>query len=186
MILGYLLTPPDNGDYMFYKLEIDECTKYSDIFRINRVNPDFKVSKKKKNITETFDGYKIVSEVFKFFCENEKYENLEFVPLSTPGFYWFKTHNIIEFDVVARETSFRNYNEKCKGYEEITGATPACLKNKVVLPDGFFRTDVCFGDSSMKSPLYMVGAQTKQKLKEAGFKEIYFNEILDKYDWQNK
>lgn len=65
--IGYVLSPPDNGNYMFYKLEIDECTRYSNIYDINKINPEFRISRKKLNITETYDGYKIVSEKFKLF-----------------------------------------------------------------------------------------------------------------------
>lgn len=182
MNIGYVLSPPDNGDYMFYKLEIDECTKYSNIYDINRVNSQFKLSKRKLNITETYDGYKIVSEKFKLFCEKERYENIEFVVLSTPGFYWFKVYNILEYDTEARHTRFINHNKDCDGYEEIIGATPVYLKNKVSLPDSFFRTDICFGSYHRKSPLYIVGEKTQQKLINAGFTEIFFEKILDTYD----
>lgn len=183
MTLGYVLSPPDNGEYMFYKLEIDECTKYRNIYDTNKIDPEFRVFKK-KDITETYDGYKIVSNRFKLFCETEGYENLEFISLSTPGFYWFKVNNIINYDGKARGTQFINYSEYCNGYEEIIGATPACLKNKSIIPDNFFRTDICFGSYHRKSPLYIIGQETKNKLKAAGFKEIYFEKILDKYDWE--
>lgn len=183
MILGYVLSPPDNEEYMFYDLEISQCTKYSNIYDINLVNPEFKISKKKLklNITETYDGYKIVSERFKLFCETEGYKNLEFVNLPISGFYWFKVYNVVNYDCVERGTRFINYNPDCNGYEEIIGATPAYLKRKDVLADGFFRTDICFGSFHRKSPLYLVGVLTKQKLIEAGFTEIYFEKILDKH-----
>ena len=35
-----------------------------------------------------------------------------------------------------------------------------------------------------KSPLYLVGETTKKKLIDAGFNEIFYEKILDKYDWQ--
>jgi hypothetical protein len=176
--IGYVLSPPDNGNYMFYKMEIDRCTKYSNIYDINRVNSNFKVSNKNLHITETYDGYKIVSEKFKLFCERENYSNIEFVELSTAGFYWFKVYNILEYDTVTRQTQFINYNQECGGYEEIIGATPAYLKCKLPLSDDFFRTDVCFGSYHRKSPLYIVGEKTQQKLISAGFTEIYFDKII--------
>lgn len=87
---------------------------------------------------------------------------------------------------MARETKFINYSSNCHGYEEIIGATPVCLKDKTVLPDSFFRTDICFGSFAGKSPLYLIGEATRRKLVAAGFKEIFFEKILDKYEWQEK
>lgn len=124
----------------------------------------------------------------------------------SPGFYWFKIQNILEYDADAkgklfvnyddisnapyidlkeRRIKFINYNDQFKGYEEIIGPSPICLKNKKPLPDGFFRTDLCFASYASKHPIYMVGEATKKKLKDAGFKEIDLDKILDKYDWQN-
>ena len=66
------------------------------------------------------------------------------------------------------------------------GATPVCLKHKLSLEDNLFRTDLCFGDDEKKSPVYLTGEVTKQKLKRAGFKEISFQKILDEYQWQRE
>jgi len=88
-------------------------------------------------------------------------------------------------DLKERRIKFINYNDQFNGYEEIIGPSPICLKNKKPLSDGFFRTDLCFASYASKHPIYMVGEVTKKKLKDAGFKEIDFDKILDKYDWQN-
>ena len=169
---------------MFEELKLPECARYSNIYDLNLIDINFKM-KNNKNISCTYDGFIIVSEKFKQFCKNEKYLGLEFIILpKAQSFYWFKVNNIIEFDTKARETEFLNYNFICNGYEEIIGATPVCLKNKCKLSDGFFRTDVCFGSYAGKSPVYLVGDATKKKLIDAGFTEIFFKKILDKYDWE--
>ena len=184
MVLGYVIFSSDNKYNMYGNLLLNECDKYSNTFDINRIDSTLKI-KTRKNISSTYDNFTIVSEQFKSFCEQEGYEGLEFVTLpNSPGFYWFKIHNIIEFDAEAYGTRFINYNEICKGFEEIIGATPACLKAKIQIKDGFFRTDICFGSFASKKPLYIVGKLTRQKLQKAGFKEIDFDEIKDKYDWQ--
>ncbi len=185
MLLGYTIIDPDMNAYMLSDIELNACAKYSNIYDLNIVNPNFKVPKRAKNISTTYEGYTIVSEKFKTFCEVEKYEGLEFVTLpSSPEYYWFKVHNILEYDTDARLTRFLNYNEECNGYEEIIGITPVCLKTKFLLEDKFYRTNICAGSFVNKSPMYMVGEKTKEKLKEAGFKEIFFEKILDKYKWQ--
>ena len=187
MVLGYVIIDPDNEDYMFENIAQNKCADFSNIYDLNQVSSSFQFKKKKYNISSTYEGFKIVSEKFKQFCEKEKYRGLEFVVLpKSHGFYWFKINNIVEYDVDARKTQFINYNKECNGYEEIIGATPACLKNKTPLQDAFFRTDICFGSFAGKSPLEIVGEMTMKKLKAAGFKEIYFEEILDEYDWQKK
>jgi len=187
MILGYVILDPDNEDYMLDKIAQNKCANYSNIYDLNFINSSYQFKKKKYNISSTYDGFKIVSEKFRQFCEREKYQGLEFVKLpKSSGFYWFKIHNIVEYDAGARKTQFINYNKECKGYEQIIGATPACLKSKIPLPDGFYRTDICFGNYAGKSPLEIVGTITMAKLKAAGFFEIYFEEILDEYDWQKK
>ncbi len=185
MILGYSIEETDLKCNMLDGMQLTACAKYSNIYDLNIVNPNFKIKSKKYNAGCTYDGFTIVSELFKQFCETEKYTGLEFFILpSLPNFYWFKVHNIVEFDTEARETQFINYNENCKGYEEIIGATPVCLKSKKTLANGFFRTDICFGSFAGKSPVYLVGEETMVKLKSAGFKEIVFEKVLDKYDWE--
>jgi hypothetical protein len=155
-----------------------------DVYSINMIDSSFTFRKNKKEISNTCDGFLIVSDAFKQFCEVEKYEGLEFVILpASPNFFWLKIHNVVEFDVEAGKTRFMHYNEDCKGYGGIY-TTSVCLKNKRALSDSIYRTDICFGDYETKAPIYLVGEMTKQKLGVAGFKEIYFEKILDEYEWQ--
>ena len=187
MLLGYVIFSYDNKYSMYRNLKLNECDKYSDIYTINRIDIEIKI-KTKKNISCTYDNFTIVSEQFKEFCERENYSGLEFVVLpSSPGLYWFKIYNVIELDEKAHIEGFSavrfiNYNEQCKGYEEIIGATPAWLKVKEIIPDGFFRSDLCFGSFASKAPLKIVGVETMKKIKAAGFKGLDTSEIKDKYD----
>ncbi|WP_325564660.1 hypothetical protein [Pedobacter sp.] len=184
MLLGFVLVIYDNKCNMYKKLELNECDKYKDTYTINRIDPTIKI-KTKRAFSSTYDNLTIVTEQVKSFCTNEGYEGLEFIELpNSPGFYWFKIHNIIEFDAEAYGTRFINYNKQCEGYEEIIGATPACLKVKEEIRDGFFRTDISFGSFATKAPLEIIGPMTKEKLKASGFTGIDYNEIYDKYDWQ--
>ncbi|HET7114935.1 MAG TPA: hypothetical protein VFI29_00490 [Hanamia sp.] len=183
MVLGYVIDVPDIKRDMLQSLKLEECAKYSNIYDLNQIDANFKLKSIRYNISSTYDGFVIVSAKFKQFCEIEKYAGLDFILLpNASGFCWFKVNNIIEFDTKMRKTKFLNYNSICKGYEEIIGANPVYLKNPVLLSEGFFRTDVCFGSFAGKSPLYLTGEATKKKLLAAGFKEIFFEKILDKYD----
>jgi len=95
-------------------------------------------------------------------------------------FFWLKIHAIVEFDAAARGTRFLNYNEACDGYEEIIGATPVYVKEGKPLADGFYRTDLCFGSFAGKTPMYLVGEETKRKLEAVGFDDIDYEEIKKK------
>lgn len=182
MLLGYALTIYDNKYCMYKNLKLDDCAKYSDNYTINRIDPKIKI-KTTKQISSTYDNFTIVTDRFKLFCEKEKYEGLEFVVLPrSPGFYWFKIHNVIELDPKDEGIRFINYNEECLGFEEIIGAYPIHLKSKELIPDGFFRSNLCFGSFATKTPLEMIGLVTKQKLEKIGRIRIDTSEIKDKYD----
>ncbi|ANI89332.1 hypothetical protein A9P82_08525 [Arachidicoccus ginsenosidimutans] len=122
MLLGYTIDLSENDFYMYGDdIILDDCARYGDIYSINKVSETLKI-KSKKNIFYIRDGFTIVSEQFKLFCEKENYAGLEFVSLpNSKGFYWFKINNIIEYDTERKKTRFINYNEDCKGYEEIIG-----------------------------------------------------------------
>jgi len=165
---------------MLGKADLPECARYMDVYRINKVNLQKEFHNIKRNLSYTYDGFAIVTEKFREFCEKGGYGGLEFVALSgSQPYFWFKIHTVVEFDPVRKQTRFEEFNAKCNGYAEIIGADPVLLKNNPVLADGFYRTDLCFGSDSRKSPAYCVGVETRRKLLAAGFKEIVFDEILD-------
>jgi|SRR5580692_6417890 hypothetical protein len=187
MILGYVIDVQDNGYEMLSGINLNKCANFSDIYKLNLINENFKLTKKIKHISTTYDNFTIVSDKFKEFCLKEKYKGLEFVNLpKSPGFYWFKIKNVLKVDVIARKTQFLNFNKNCNGFEEIIGANPVCLKTKKCLQDAIFRSDICFGSGYRKSPIEIVGEITMEKMVATGFKEIYFEKILDEYDWQKK
>lgn len=182
MLLGYMLSGPDNDYTMFEDIKLDECARYKDVYTINMINPELQFKNIKYSYSFTYDGFPIVDEKFKMFCERERYSGIEFVKLGGSGqYYWLKLQKVLEFDAEASRTRFIGYNDKCQGYEEIVGFDPIYLKQKEPLPDGFFRTDLCFGSYAGKSPLDLVGVETKRKMEDAGFKKIDFLKVQDEY-----
>ena len=67
----------------------------------------------------------------------------------------------------------------------MVGATPVCLVDNEILKDGFYRTDIEFGRSYAKYPVFMVGLETGEKSKAQKFKGLYLERILDKYKWES-
>jgi hypothetical protein len=115
MVLGYVLGFPDNHYNMFQGVALPECAKYSDIYSLNTVGSGLGL-KPRNTISYTYDGFVIVKEEFKMFCQAEQYLGLEFVELvGAPGVYWFKTQNIVEFDAQGRKTRYVDYSPKCNG-----------------------------------------------------------------------
>jgi len=183
MVLGYVVYLFDNKRHMHRNLPLDNCDKHKDIYTINRIDTTIKI-RTKRPISSTYDNFTIVSDEFKVFCEKEGYNGLGFIPLpNSPGLYWFKIHNVLKYDIQNSNVRLINYCVKCKGFEEVIGANPVYLKNKELIPDGFFRTDICFGSFQTKFPLMLIGLETRKKLKAAGIsKGMDISEILDKYE----
>jgi hypothetical protein len=185
-ILGYSLDSVGNNERgMFENIELPnkDTIIYSNIYDINLYDVNFKIgSKKKFDMSVTYDGFTIVSEKFRLFCLDNKYKGLEFQPLKKEtGFFWFKINNTIIFDFESRKTKFLNYDDSFVKYASVHGATPVHLKVKNILKDGFYRTDIFFGHHESKSPVEIVGIETKNKIKMAGLKGIYFEKIFDYY-----
>src|SRR6187402_2744432 len=149
MILGYTLIGTDandnlyGDDFEFGPNPKDKCLKYRCIYEINYLPNNFKISKNSKSdFLDTYDGFLLVTKNVIEFCKKNKYRNIEFIPLpNDTRYYWMKPHIEIEYDFKRRGTEFLRYSEKCKGYKEIIGADPVCLKKNKLLGDNFYRTD---------------------------------------------
>ena len=151
------------------------------------LNPNFKLTKKTYDISYTYDSYLIVSDRFKIFCADNKYSGVSFfaVPNYETKFLMLVT-NCIKFDASRRGTTFTEFNPDCNEYNEVIGATPVCLTDNSILPDGFYRTDIEFGRSYAKDATLLVGLDTGVRLKAQKFKGLYLEKILDKYKWEDK
>ena len=189
MIVGYEISAQDNDE--FFLEDEKNLTKewlYKNTYDYNQLPASLKMKKNKLEIGSTYDGFTIVSERFKYLCEQNKFKNLEFNQLpNDSNFYLLKVHNALEFDTVARRTEYIKFSKEFNGYVEIIGATPVCLKSKQPVPEGtIYRTDIFFGTGVRKSPVLMVGIKTKELLHSWKLKGIYFNKIKDEYAWQNE
>ena len=81
MILGYSIEEGDLKCNMLDELRLTECGRFSNIYDLNILNSEFKIKNRKLDIGCTYDGFSIVSPLFKQFCIDEKYPGLEFLPL---------------------------------------------------------------------------------------------------------
>jgi hypothetical protein len=187
MLLGYEISENDNDEFFLEDEEkLPKEWLYKDTYEYNQLPSSLKMKKKKLDIGSTYDGFTIVSERLKLLCEQNNFKGLEFIQLpNDSNFYLFRVHNVLEFDAVAKKVSFEKFSKEYGKYQWIHGATPVCLKNKQSVSEGtIYRTDIFFGAGVRKSPVLMVGIETKNLLYSWKLKGLYFNEILDEYPWQ--
>lgn len=184
MVIGYAIHGTDTfdkllGDDLEYGPP-DPCLRYKSLFDIGFLPDNYKIPKKQRDFFTTADGFLLVSEKVKKFCEEEQY-SVDFQQLDQSHFFWLKPQKVIEFDHKTRGVLFSKFNPECNGYGSIYGGYPVCLTNATPLNDDFFRTDLSFG-SVAKNPIVCTGINTKNKIKAAGLSGVYFEEIKDKYD----
>jgi len=192
MLLGYHLLSTDardrlyGDDFEFGPNPKDKCLKYRCIYDINYLPNNFKISRNaKSDFLITYEGINLVTKNVIEFCKKNRYTNIEFIRLPNDDrYYWMKPHADVEFDFKRRGTEFLWYSKKCKGYREIIGADPVCLKKNKPLGDNFYRTDLSFGSIDGKHPLILMGTETFNKIKKSGLRGAYFEKILDKYEWE--
>jgi hypothetical protein len=189
MLLGYDISANDNDDFFITDEEkLPKEYLFKNTYEYEELPGNLRMKKRKLDIGYTYDGFAIVSEHFKILCGQNKFEGLEFIQLPMDNnFYFFKVNNIIEFDAIARRTTFEKFSNLYNKYQWIHGATPVCLKNKQPVPEGtIYRTDVFFGAGVRKSPVLLVGIETKKIMESWKLKGIYFDKILDEYPWQKE
>jgi len=186
-IVGYTLSIPDNGRHMFmHKSERKRCSACSYPLKFLSYNPKFKSSSRivdrhdgyitsKPDISSTYDLFYIASGRFRDFCLNEGYDGLIFDKFNDdPNYFNLRVRRRVKFDARRRRTTFDKYCRVCKNYESVVGATPSYLLRSSPLSDNFYRTDLIFGSEGRRSPLILVGPETKTKLQLAKLKGLTF------------
>ena len=77
-----------------------------------------------------------------------------------------------------KESLFLNYRDCCGSYDEIVRTPRYCKQDFYMDTDDFIcRSEYRFASFSNKSYLTVVGLETADKLKKAGFKNIYFTNV---------
>ena len=99
MLLGYEFHGSDAKNRMLGdNLELappHPCNFYRSIYEINFLPDSYKIPMRKNDFYSSADGFLLVSERVKEFCKKNKYDGLEFIPLSQTKYYWLKSFNII-------------------------------------------------------------------------------------------
>lgn len=143
----------------------------------------YKVRKNKsRDFMGTFDGFLIVSQKFKNFCDENGYEDITFARFfKSPNFYFFCPNRIYPLDYVRMETQFIGYNECCGQYDEVVGwrdfyrRSVDCIKGN----DFICRADYFFAAFFNKSPIIVIGTETLEKMIKYGLSGFYCHDVYE-------
>ena len=144
------------------------------------IDPCFKLSKRRLDIGSTYDGYTIVSEKFKAFCESRNVKDVEFVVLpSQPEHYRLVAHNILKVDTEKSQgLRFLYHCDLCQKYAGVFGTGGLRFKGvDSPITQGIFRSDLEFAQAHEQSPLIVAGNELAASMKASGLRGLSLTKI---------
>ena len=133
---------------------------------------------RKSTFMYTYDGYNIVSQPFKDFCDANGYTGLSFTELTHyPGYYFFSAGNV--FELAPDKMDCSGHHDCCDSADSL--ALPLKKKKEgfqIGSNDFICRSDVRFGDKGKKFFLIIVGLETEKKMKEFRLKKIHYVKVV--------
>ena len=145
-------------------------------------NMGYKVKKtKSRDIVCTYDGFHIVSQKFKDFCDENGYEDITFVQFpKSPNFYFFLPNKIYPLDYARMRTQFIGYNNCCGQYDAVIGCYfYRQLTDNVERNDFICRAEYFFADSLNKGPIIIIGTETLKKMIKYGLCGFYCHNVYE-------
>ena len=171
IVVAKRLAVDDLKRYMYEENDFPGLCPYCH-FTLEKVpNLEFR-TRTKKDIVWTYDGFYVVSERFRRFCDEQGFKDLIFIPLrKSPGHYYFEPAMRFPIDFV--NTIFEHEGEpcpKCGNYKWFGGPHRIYSERLFEEDDNFIcRTPEYFGDRDRKFFLIIVGLKTYRLMKEYGF-----------------
>jgi hypothetical protein len=144
------------------------------------INPQFRVKRRGRDLTATYDGYVLVSAGFREFCEsNNWHQDVQFTPLPADDAYFsFKPCRTLEFDAIRRKTRFEDWCPKCNKHFNVIGSSPVFLRNICApIAEGFYRSDLEFASGHEQHPLIILGIETAKEIERQGFEKLDLERI---------
>lgn len=125
------------------------------------------------------DGHIIVSERFRDFCVQNRYEDLVLHEVGKKRKrYELRAKRVLRVDLYRSQPYLGEFCTRCGNFECYLRGKGLFLENvDEPLPDGFYRTDLIWGCRAGKHPLVLVGAETKRKLLAAGLTGLDFRSV---------
>ena len=142
-----------------------------------------------KDIAITYDGFYIVRDRFKLFCERQGYEGLRFVPLKNSlRHFYFMPEKIFQMDKKTTVTMHQGGPCTVCGNYLWTGTGGHKIFSAIHWgndDDFIVRTEELYTDKYRKSPIIIVGLKTARLMQEYGLKGFYFGDIYYKSEENN-
>ena len=145
----------------------------------NWINPRFRVSNRRRDITCTYDGYTLVSARFRAAWREWGHFGAVFLDLPNDSdFFALSSDQILPFDYDTAQTRFEDYCEACRSFRTVVGTHPARLKGiSEPLTPGLYRTDVSFACGIEQHPLLIVDASIRERIKTQKLSGFDFSPI---------
>lgn len=156
--------------------DADRCPVCQTVLDHTALNPGFALTRDEYDVSYTYDGALIVSELASRVLG--AYRGVELLPLPhDAGFRLLNVSNVIEFDVERRTTRFEKFCAGCERFRSVAGGTPAFVR-AAALSEGVYRTDVEFGTDDERHPLVIVSPGVRDLLaRELADKGVHFEAV---------
>lgn len=184
MIVGYDISGPDNGGYMYVgAANLEECPACGNIVDREFTNPDMTFSNRRYTLSYTYDNRAIVSTQFYEWSMNNDFPGAIFNKLNrVDGFYHLQVaqDRIVEVCRTKREFNIGYRCELCGRHKAFCGKSPLFLERDEELGDGIYQTDIYFGSGKGRTRSYLVSPATRRKMEFEEFHGIDFHPVYSK------
>lgn len=129
------------------------------------VNPHFRVKKRRRDITATYDHYRLVSSRLrdKLLSHGATLEDFRPLP-ADPAYWWLSPQQVLDFSEATR----RNPCPSCgECFDEVVPEPRFLERLAAPLSTGVYRSSLEFGSVPLKGPAVVIGVDTAQALREA-------------------
>lgn len=143
-------------------------------------NLAYRMGRRRNDMYCTYDGYFLVSNHFKRFCEERGYPNLVFIKLpKTHGFYFFTCKE--ETFPLDEQWLWHSVDKQscCGVYYEMGGPFTIKRKDIVLHSDDFIAKSPMLASGNHKSPCIIIGLSTMKAMQDYGLKGLYFHDVYE-------
>ena len=182
--LGYLLEAHDGGRRPFSYWGDDAvpgvhcpaCRSPIDYEAVSRT-----VKVRGRADTYWADGHIIVSERFRDFCRDSRYDDIEFPCVDEKRrLYELRPTRVLQVDIERSEPLLSSFCTKCGNFECYMRGRGIFLYDLTKpLRDGVYRTDLVVGCCLGKSYDIIVAPETRARMAAQGFRNLRFSALPD-------
>jgi len=179
-IVAKCLFGEENMDYMFpYQDERPGICPVCHNLIEQIPDLDAVIKRKKGDFFVTYDGFALVSQKFKDFCESRNYPHLTFQEMTNmKGLYYFMPNDVFQMDTSV--VRFFNYHECCNSFDSIIdNYAKKAPKYNITTNDFICRTNLFYGGQHCKYHPIIVGLDTAKQMNNYGLENITFSNVYE-------